>query len=354
MVSFRSRPLSSPGRSPRRLSGTIPERLHQCATVNPDTETLPPAIASGAAGISAISPIAPIPLEDGCLLGTAPSYSTYILIECPPPWGRHPLDTASLPLDLRLRLRMIRQQRRSLKVLLMAPLLDSPHTWLRTLIFEKPQGVSLGYQRREILVQFLDHLGDRLDTYFTAGSEVASSTVATQVRDIFIPIPTDSSPGHPTLALLEQLQQQAPGLALGEVRLWQTSALGRYPVPPSLMDMPTGRFYGGLDWESCVTLLQRRGNLKLLLNCYRGWGILPKPMQAAEGILLAKGGWDWFKVAIAPPPLPQLTERGLRSILHCRKPNGEDCRYQVDIAAHAASRAGISPQWQASYRIVKL
>jgi hypothetical protein len=60
-----------------------------------------------------------------------------------------------------------------------------------------------------------------------------------------------------------------------------------------------GRYYGNLDRTSFQSILTRTGEIECLNQVYRGWGILPNPIQVLERKLIMLYGWDWFNYKVA-------------------------------------------------------
>ncbi|MEL6354237.1 MAG: sucrase ferredoxin [Cyanobacteria bacterium J06627_28] len=87
--------------------------------------------------------------------------------------------------------------------------------------------------------------------------------------------------------------QTAPPQSLS---VWQTSHFGGHNFAPTLIDFPTGQFWGHLTPENLDALIYRRGDLSSLLPCYRGWAALNKWGQIAERSLWMRFGWVWLTV----------------------------------------------------------
>ncbi|NJN73583.1 MAG: sucrase ferredoxin [Limnothrix sp. RL_2_0] len=79
-----------------------------------------------------------------------------------------------------------------------------------------------------------------------------------------------------------------------ELRVWRCSHFGGHRFAPTLIDMPTGQYWGHLTEDKMKQLLQRRGDIIELKNNYRGWSGLSKFEQIAERELLQKYGWNWL------------------------------------------------------------
>ncbi|NJO42417.1 MAG: sucrase ferredoxin [Cyanobacteria bacterium CRU_2_1] len=78
------------------------------------------------------------------------------------------------------------------------------------------------------------------------------------------------------------------------LRVWRCSHFGGHQYAPTLVDLPSGRYWGHLELETLDTLVHQQGNPLDLYRFYRGWAGLAKFEQIAERELWMREGWDWL------------------------------------------------------------
>ncbi len=143
----------------------------------------------------------------------------------------------------------------------------------RVMIFRQPTGLATGYQVQEFQVASLEAAVPLLTTQLAhpQGGERHA-----EIRDILIC--THGSHDrccarygkpffHRAAKTVEALAQP--------VRVWQVSHIGCHRFAPTLIDLPSGRYYGRLTLESFAALLTRTGPIQVMAEIYRGWGMLP-------------------------------------------------------------------------------
>lgn len=81
---------------------------------------------------------------------------------------------------------------------------------------------------------------------------------------------------------------------LTHLRVWQCSHFGGHRFAPTLIDLPTGQYWGHMTMEKMELLLRQEGEVEELRQNYRGWSGLGKFEQIAERELWQRYGWDWF------------------------------------------------------------
>ncbi len=79
-----------------------------------------------------------------------------------------------------------------------------------------------------------------------------------------------------------------------DVRVWRSSHLGGHRFAPTLLDLPSGRYWGRLEPRHTAALLGR-APVAELADAYRGWCALATPAeQVAEGELQQRYGAAWW------------------------------------------------------------
>ncbi len=77
------------------------------------------------------------------------------------------------------------------------------------------------------------------------------------------------------------------------LRVWRTSHLGGHRFAPTLMDFPSGMWWGHLDGGEAAPLIRRKAPFSEYREKYRGWSGLGKFAQIAEREILSDVGWKW-------------------------------------------------------------
>ncbi|NEQ99959.1 MAG: sucrase ferredoxin [Cyanothece sp. SIO2G6] len=80
----------------------------------------------------------------------------------------------------------------------------------------------------------------------------------------------------------------------GTLRVWRCSHFGGHKFAPTLIDLPTGQYWGHLEPDVLDALVHRQGEVKQLRSHYRGWSGLGKFEQIAERDIWMEQGWDWL------------------------------------------------------------
>lgn len=80
----------------------------------------------------------------------------------------------------------------------------------------------------------------------------------------------------------------------GRVRVWRSSHFGGHRFAPTVLEWPSGRFWGFLDNELGDALVHLAGPTAALRGCYRGWAGHEAPeLQALEREAFVREGWAW-------------------------------------------------------------
>lgn len=167
------------------------------------------------------------------------------------------------------------------------------------------------------------------------------------VRDLFVCThgARDACCGKFGAALLQQLQDMvgtgaaADGRGVGSddgaVRVWRVSHIGGHRFAPTVIDLPSGRYWGGLVDGALKTLLANDGSLDGLRPYYRGWtGLRSAQEQVAEAEAWRRVGatwqrrkkWIWTVASAADPELTTVA-------VEWRDPDtGAEGRFEVDVA----------------------
>ncbi len=234
------------------------------------------------------------------MIGTATNCDTYILIECRPPWAAEPFDTQWLPENLRKLQVEIKKAKLSVKFLLIAN--NESHKVKNTtlLIYQRHQGMNNGYSQHEFLLPSLEEVAGVVKNWLLGKNSVYEVETGA-LRDILVCTHGSRDRccaryGNP---FYYHAQSTIADLGLKNIRLWKSSHIGGHRFAPTMIDLPQGRYYGGITQEYFQSILTRSGDIDLFNKIYRGWGILPESLQVLERELIQRYGWSWFDYQVS-------------------------------------------------------
>jgi hypothetical protein len=246
------------------------------------------------------------------------NYQTYVLIECCLPWEYDAFNSKSIPQNLRDLVAEVEHSKQNIRFLLITS--DTTNKCdenRKVLIYynnknqdNKNQELFGGYEKREFNAASIDKVAGIVKSYL-AGELPDGEIVENQVtRDILICTHGSHDTccaryGNPFYAQAKALVSE---LELSGIRLWKSSHFGGHRFAPTAIDLPDGRYYGNLDRPSFQSILTRTGDIECLNKVYRGWGILPTPIQVLERALMLRYGWDWFNYKVAGCIVDRLSE----------------------------------------------
>ncbi|NET00369.1 MAG: sucrase ferredoxin [Sphaerospermopsis sp. SIO1G2] len=234
------------------------------------------------------------------IIGSATNYQTYILVECPTPWKTQAFTSKWIPDNLRDLAQKIHSSTKSIRFLLIAN--DESHRKSETtvLIYNKPEGLITGYQKQEFILPDIKQVAGCIQQWL-AGQKTDYQIENNITRDILICTHGSYDQccaryGNP---FYFHAQNTISELQLENTRIWKSSHFGGHRFAPTAIDLPTARYYGKLDQDSFRAILTRTGEIQLLENVYRGWGILPNALQVLEREIILNQGWQWFENKVA-------------------------------------------------------
>ena len=241
------------------------------------------------------------------LIGTAVPADTFILLETPQPWDKPALLSPGVPESVRQAIKPWLEAGARVHLIANGQTLNQSQR--RILIFQRPGNAHpvqdnplVGkYKSWEILVDTPAEMAPALDA-FLQGKPVGQMSSLAGQRHLMVCTHASHNEccgiyGYPfykdAIATIQTL-----GLA-HKVHPWQISHIGGHRFAPTLIDFPQGRYYGNLDQEALLCLLKQQGDIEPLLSTYRGWSLLPKPLQILEVELLRRHQWDWLQGRVA-------------------------------------------------------
>ncbi|OUL33102.1 sucrase ferredoxin [Nostoc sp. T09] len=240
------------------------------------------------------------------VVGSATNYETYILVECPPPWTTEAFNSKWVPNNLKMLVEEVKRAKLPIRFLLIAN--DQSHKVAKTtlLIYQKSKGLIQGYRKHEFKLANIENVAAVIQK-FLWGTIPEHEKETTITRDILVCTHGSHDKccaryGNPFYFHAENTISH---LGLEDVRIWKSSHFGGHRFAPTIIDLPEGRYYGLVEQDSFKSILTHTGDIQYLNKVYRGWGILPVPLQILEKELILHYGWDWFNYKVAGKILEQ-------------------------------------------------
>lgn len=287
-------------------------------------------------------------------IGTAEHYQTYVLIECPYPWASNVFESAHIPQVLQQFIsdvssnrsvrflcidRGIRRREVSKRVTVLVYDAINPLSVERQLAQEdslqqdqqqnQSNYVRNSYRGFEFSLDRLEQVPNCLQSYWQ-GTNCGQPIV--DIQDVLICTHGMRDKccarfGQPFFQATTRWIKQQQYL---QVRIWRVSHIGGHRFAPTAIVLPEGRYYAHLTIPALQALLTRTGSIDLLQSVYRGWGLLPKPLQILERRLFLQFGWDWLKCCLSYLIVDE-DERGVCAVLIVNSPDGSDITYRAEV-----------------------
>ncbi|MGD1949577.1 MAG: sucrase ferredoxin [Leptolyngbyaceae cyanobacterium] len=241
-------------------------------------------------------------------IGSTRQYDCWIVVEVPLPWdmAHWQQDPAMRPI-IGLIEHLIVKQGIKLRPLAIAPDSEYSHPgYTRVLYYHRPTQLFNQYDKQEYLVpdnQVYSLLVALFQTPERLPDFVAYQQVVT-TRDLLICTHGNvdvacSRFGNPIYQTLRDDYSST------DLRVWRCSHFGGHRFAPTLIDLPTGQFFGHLEISHLDSLVHRQGEWSELRMCYRGWSGLSQFEQIAERDIWMQLGWDWFDYVKAGETITQ-------------------------------------------------
>lgn len=243
------------------------------------------------------------------LIGTAGHYQTYVLIECPLPWAAKVFDSENIPPALRQYVKAIKSAR-SVQFLAVNRGASESSTSIAMMVYEKtvPSGECFylgesasdsieGYRGYEFQLDDLTQVVDCLEAHWQGdrlGQPITQQDILICTHGM-----RDKCCARFGQPFYRETARSAKRGELPNIRLWQVSHIGGHRFAPTAISLPDGRYYGRLTLAALRSLVTREGSINQLRSVYRGWGLLPAPLQVLERQLMLQKGWSWFDYQVA-------------------------------------------------------
>ncbi len=235
------------------------------------------------------------------LIGTAGHYQTYVLIECPLPWAAKVFESNHIPLALRQYIKAI-QSEQSVQFLAVSRGTSAPSASVTLMIYKRmePSSEHLsanefieGYRGQEFQLDDLTQVVDCLKSHWQG--DLIGKTITQQDILICTHGMRDKCCARFGKPFFIEANRSADRGELPNARLWKVSHIGGHRFAPTAIALPDGRYYGRLTLSALQAIVTRSGSISQLLSVYRGWGLLPAPLQVLEQQLMLQHGWSWFE-----------------------------------------------------------
>lgn len=237
-------------------------------------------------------------------VGSAPQVDYWLLVEIKQPWPMSMFTENPIIAQVIAILRKLTLRRGlAIRPVVIAPDPDySTPGLVRIIYYSRPAKQFSQYLKQEYVIpedkapQLVIALLNRLLGKKTNLSEFSKYQQDTQhLREMLVCTHTqiDLACGRFGTPIYRQLRQTygQPGQSL---RVWQSTHFGGHQFAPTLIDLPTGQFWGHLEPDILPQLIERSGDHHQMRRFYRGWAGCTKFEQIAEREAWMQEGWDWF------------------------------------------------------------
>ena len=234
-------------------------------------------------------------------IGTAGTAEKWIVVEVPRPWKKDIWNHKPYFKPLMGIVIELEQLEPDLSFRLMAIAPDKEYSqpnYIRVFYYFRPGKMFSQYEKQEYLVP-LSQLVPLVRAILIEPQQLPEFANYQQptndIREILVCTHTqvDTACGRYGTPLYTKLRKDYAPVSARKLRVWQTSHFGGHKFAPTLIDFPSGRFWGHLQPEVLDILIDQRGSLEALRPYYRGWSGLEQFEQIAEREIWMKEGWTW-------------------------------------------------------------
>lgn len=107
--------------------------------------------------------------------------------------------------------------------------------------------------------------------------------------------------GYPIYKMMRMMAENADH----NMRVWRCTHFGGHRFAPTMIDMPSGRYWGHLEARDLGQIVRHELPRELIRDRYRGWACLPYgTAQVAECEILSQAGWEWTEALVTPGDAP--------------------------------------------------
>ncbi|MGC4191482.1 MAG: sucrase ferredoxin [Thermomicrobiales bacterium] len=271
-------------------------------------------------------------------IGSAWSTSRYIACELPLPWPYEVLSGTNVPPGLKDFVYGLYAKGIYWGILGMAPDPDvSVQGHTRVLVFDQAPAPSSGYAAREFLFPY-DRLVDLLARFVDDETDSALTPFrierADDQRDFLVCThgaidACCAKFGYPVYRALKAIAAESGT----NTRLWRCTHFGGHRFAATVLEMPSGRYWGRLKGAHLSGLINHDQPTSEMRKAYRGWAMLPHTLeQVAEGEAFRRGGWAWTECTVQATGAPEDANaiEGTITLAYCH-PGGEMGSITIDV-----------------------
>ncbi|MGC4108057.1 MAG: sucrase ferredoxin [Thermomicrobiales bacterium] len=272
------------------------------------------------------------------LIGSAWSTARYIATEFPLPWPYDVMGSNHAPAGLKDFIYGLYAKGIYWGFLAIAPDPDiavEGHT--RVLIFDQKPAPSTGYSCREYLIpadRLVELMSIFVDDETNAAVEACRVDRPDDQRDFFVCThgaidACCAKFGYPVYRELKKIAAESGT----NTRLWRCTHFGGHRFAATLLEMPSGRYWGRLKGPHLSGLINHDLPTSEMRKAYRGWAMLSHTLaQVAEGEAFRRGGWAWTECDVAATGVPEDEEAIAGTItLSYRHPRGEEGAITIEV-----------------------
>jgi hypothetical protein len=237
--------------------------------------------------------------------GYAGSFDDAVLIEVPLPWPRSVYQQPDpLPQEMLDLLALWMEEYQQTGDYRHRPLLIAPDEeyskpgFRRVMFYARGEGEIAQFRKTEYRIPETE-VGSLLWAWFSERGDLPRfesyrAPETDQVRDLLVCThgtidAACAKFGYPLYRTLRDRHARA------DLRVWRVSHFGGHVFAPTLMDMPSGRYWAYVEDDQARQIVEASGSVSDLRGHYRGWaGLQAGFMQAAERELWQRHGWAWF------------------------------------------------------------
>ena len=243
------------------------------------------------------------------LIGTASCYQTYVLIECPLPWSAKVWTSVCIPPELRQYIKAIKTTR-SVQFLAINRSAASVDDSVTMMVYEKtvPSNLAspaaeiiyesaLAYWGYEFQIEDLTQVVNTLEAHWQGdrlGKPITQQDILVCTHGM-----RDKCCAKFGQPFFRKATQRAKQGKLPNTRIWRVSHIGGHRFAPTAISLPDGRYYGRLTLSTLQAIVTRTGGINQIRSVYRGWGLLPAPLQVLERQLWLDYGWSWLDCSVS-------------------------------------------------------
>lgn len=233
--------------------------------------------------------------------GSATPFERCLMVEVAPPYARNVIESRRVPESLAEVVNGAMDGGSIQKFGAFMPDREySEKGFARAFLFDRPQGAFSRFEKTEVLVP-IEGLAESVEALLSGG-EVLERYFrdSSGVREVFVC--THNNRDVCCGRFGDPVYKELRGNHAGEgLRVWRSSHLGGHRFAATLMDLPSGTWWGHLDRERAASLVRRDAPFPELRRNYRGWsGLGTKFEQIAErevfAEVFAEVGWRWMEL----------------------------------------------------------